>query len=106
LKLLVAPVAGALETRVFDTAAAGANLAASGRVPGKASLSGGDADMTVAPGASLIMEFDRAHKAPALGGIDEVSTATGQTVRTLGAGKAIEAFWSNATGWQYLFTAW
>jgi hypothetical protein len=89
---------GVLETRVLDTAAPGANLAASRHVPGKASLSDGDADMTVAPGASLIMEFDRAHKAPALGGIDEVSTATGQTVRTLGAGKAIEAFWSNATG--------
>ena len=88
---------GVLETRVLDTAAPGSNLAASRRVPGKASLSGGDADLTVAPSASLIMEVDRAHMLPA-GGIDEVSTATGQTVRTLGAGKAIEAFWSNATG--------
>jgi hypothetical protein len=87
-----------LETRVLDTAAPGSNLAASRRVPGKASPSGGDADLTVAPGASLIMEFDRAQKFPALKGIDEVSTATGQTVRTLGAGRAIEAFWSNATG--------
>ena len=89
---------GVLESRVLDTAAPGSNLAASRRVPGKASLSGGDADLTVAPGASLIMEVDRAHKVPALAGIDEVSTATGQTVRTLGSGKAIEAFWSNATG--------
>jgi hypothetical protein len=87
-----------LETRVLDTAAPGASLAATRRVPGRASLGGGDADMTVAPGAGLIMEFDRARKAPAQRGIDEVSVTTGETVRTLGGGKAIEAFWSNATG--------
>ena len=87
-----------LQTRVLDTAAPGASLAASRRVPGRASLGGGDANMTVAPAAGLIMEFDRARKAPALGGIDEVSVTTGNTVRTLGSGKAIEAFWSNATG--------
>jgi hypothetical protein len=87
-----------LQTRVLDTAAGGASLAASRRVPGRATLGGGDTDMTVAPGAGLIMEFDRARKAPAHRGIDEVSTATGKTVRTLGGGRAIEAFWSNATG--------
>ena len=67
-------------------------------MPGRASLGGGDANMTVAPAAGLIMEFDRARKAPARRGIDEVSITTGETVRTLGSGKAIEAFWSNATG--------
>jgi hypothetical protein len=87
-----------LQTRVLDTAAPGRNLAASRRVPGRASLGGGDANMTVAPSAGLIMEFDRARKAPAHRGIDEVSVTTGATVRTLGSGKAIEAFWSNATG--------
>jgi hypothetical protein len=54
--------------------------------------------MTVAPGAGLIMEFNRVRKAPVQRGIDEVSVTTGETVRTLGGGKAIEAFWSNATG--------
>jgi hypothetical protein len=93
-----------LETRVLDTAAPGRNLAASRLVPGKASLSGGDTDMTVAPGAGLIMEYDRARKA-ALGGIDEVSTATGKTVRTLGGGEAIEAFWSNAAGTRVIVLA-
>jgi len=44
----------------------------------------------------LIMEFDRARRARR--GIDEVSMTTGKTVRTLGSGKAIEAFWSSATG--------
>jgi hypothetical protein len=87
-----------LETRVLDAAAPGASLAASRRVPGRASLGGGDANMTVAPGAGLIMEFDRARKAPARRGIDEVSVTTGKTVRTIGVGKAIEAFWSNAAG--------
>jgi hypothetical protein len=87
-----------LETRVLDTAAPGSNLAATTRVPGRASLGGGDVGMTVAAGASLIMEFDRARHIPALRGIEEVSTATGKTVRTLGSGTAIEAFWSNATG--------
>jgi hypothetical protein len=87
-----------LQTRMLDTAAPGRNLAASRRVPGRTSLGGGDTGMTVAPGAGLIMEFDRARKAPAHRGIDEVSMATGETVRTLGGGKAIEAFWSNATG--------
>jgi hypothetical protein len=89
---------GVFETRVLDTTAPGSDLAAGRRVAGKASLSGGDADLTVAPAASLVMEFDRAHKAPAPRGIEEVSTATGKTVRTLGGGKAVEAFWSNATG--------
>jgi hypothetical protein len=88
----------AIQTRVLDTAAPGGNLAASRRVPGRAVLGGGDTDMTVAPGAGLIMEFDRTRAAPAHRGIDEVSTATGKTVRTLGDGRAIEAFWSNATG--------
>jgi hypothetical protein len=87
-----------LQTRVLDTAAPGVNLAASRRVPGRASLGGGTANMTVAPGAGLIMEFDRAHEGPARRGIDEVSITTGETVRTLGGGKAIQAFWSNATG--------
>ncbi len=87
-----------LQTRVLDTAAGGANLAASRRVPGRTALGGGDTDMTVAPGAGLIMEFDRTRKAPAHSGIDEVSITTGRTVRTLGVGKAIEAFWSSATG--------
>lgn len=86
------------QTRVLDAAAPGSNLAASRRVPGKAAPGGGTADMTVAPCGHLIMEFDRAQKAPAPRGIDEVSTATGATVRTLGGGKAIEAFWSNTTG--------
>ena len=36
--------------------------------------------------------------APAPARPDPVSTATGKTVDTLGGGKAIEAFWSNATG--------
>ena len=85
-----------LQTRVLDTAAPGTSLAASRRVPGRASLGGGDANMTVAPGAGLIMEFDRARRARR--GIDEVSMTTGKTVRTLGSGKAIEAFWSSATG--------
>jgi hypothetical protein len=67
-------------------------------VPGRASLGGGTANMTVAPGAGLIMEFNRARKAPARRGIDEVSITTGETVRTLGRGRATEAFWSNATG--------
>jgi hypothetical protein len=89
---------GVLQTRVLDTAAPGGNLAASRRVPGKASLGGGDADLTVAPSASLVMEFDRVRKFPAPRGIEEVSTASGKTVRTLGGGKAIEAFWSNAAG--------
>lgn len=87
-----------LQTRVLDTTAPGRDLAASRRVPGRTSLGGGDTGMTVAPGAGLIMEFDRARKAPAHRGIDEVSTATGKSVRTLGGGKAIEAFWSNPTG--------
>jgi hypothetical protein len=87
-----------LETRVLDTAASGSNLAATTRVPGRTSLDGGDAGMTVAPGASLIMEFDRTGHTPVLKGIDEVSTATGTTVRILGTGKAIEAFWSSQTG--------
>jgi hypothetical protein len=87
-----------IQTRVLDTAAPGVNLATSRRVPGRTTLGGGDTDMTVAAGAGLIMEFDRARKAPAHRGIDEVSTATGRTVRTLGSGTAIEAFWSNAAG--------
>jgi hypothetical protein len=87
-----------LQTRVLDAAAPGASLAAGRRVPGRASLGGGSANMTVAPGAGLIMEFDRARKGPAHRGIDEVSMTTGATVRTLGSGRAIEAFWSNATG--------
>jgi len=87
-----------LQTRVLDITAAGASLAASRRVPGPTTLGGGDTDMTVATSAGLIMEFDRTRKAPAHRGIDEVSITTGRTVRILGGGKAIEAFWSNATG--------
>jgi hypothetical protein len=90
---------GVTQMRVLNTAATGSNLAASRRVPGNASYSGGDTDLTIAPSASLIMEFDRAHKVlPPAKGIDEVSTVTGKTVRIVGGGKAIEAFWSNATG--------
>jgi hypothetical protein len=94
-----------LQTRVLDTAAPGGNLAAGRRVPGVAALGGGDTDMTVAPGAGLIMEFDRARKGPAHRGIDEVSAATGKTVRTIGEGKAIEAFWSNAAGTKLIVLA-
>jgi hypothetical protein len=96
-----------LQTRVLDTTTTttGASLAASRRVPGRTTLGGGDTDMTVATGAGLIMEFDRTRKAPAHRGIDEVSITTGRTVRILGGGTAIEAFWSNATGTKVIVLA-
>jgi hypothetical protein len=98
-----------LETLVLDTAAAGRNLAASRRLPGQQTTSGSNADLTVAPGAGLVMEYDRAIKSPFVSGvrfvrpvvtqgIDEVSAGTGRTVRVLGGGKAVTAFWSSETG--------